>query len=55
VLLDNHSQIHYWLVYRSLPMALGTIAACAAIATNGSETMGRDVTPALGLPSVDHG
>ena len=55
VLLDNHSQIHYWLVYRSLPMALGAIAACAAIATNGSETMGRDITPALGLASVDHG
>ncbi len=33
--LNNHSQIHSWLVYRSLPIAFGGLSAlvCAAVRT----------------------
>lgn len=35
-LLSNHSQIHAWLVYRSLPIAAGAMAALASVDLRGA-------------------
>jgi hypothetical protein len=35
VVLNNHSQIHAWMVYRSLPLAAGGISALAYVLLGG--------------------
>jgi hypothetical protein len=44
VVLNNHSQIHAWLVYRSLPLAFGGLSALTYVAlTVGPQSGGRSV------------
>jgi hypothetical protein len=52
VVLSNHSQIHSWLVYRSLPLAFGALSALVY----ATVTTVPEVTPShlmIGPPDVD--
>lgn len=47
VLLSNHSQIHPWLVYRSLPIGVGALAALVVADVRRSSTPEAPDDPAV--------
>jgi hypothetical protein len=54
--LNNHTQIHFWMVYRSIPVAVGglcALIAAAAVVPDGADAAGpHDETP-VGLARPD--